>query len=77
MQWTVWLGDHNLEGKEPGPLKEILSGGTNTDTGTLTSGALVETGMACLYSNQNIDKTTTILRFRITLIIMLATGLHK
>jgi len=43
--------------------------------GPLASGILVETCIGCLYSNQNIDKTATILRFRNRLIVILATGL--
>jgi len=41
--------------------------------GPLNSGALVEICVACLYSNQDIDQTGTILRFRNRLIIILAT----
>jgi len=42
----------------------------------LTFGALVETCIACLYSNLNIDKTVIILIFINKLIVILATALH-
>ena len=61
---------------EAGLLREILPGGTKTNTGPLASGFLVETCTACLYSCQNIDKTATNLRCRNRLIVVLATGLH-
>ena len=41
----------------------ILSGGTKTDSRPPSFWALVKTCIACLYSNQNIDKTATMLRF--------------
>jgi len=50
------------------PLGEILPWGTRTDTGPLASRPLVETCIACLYSNQNITK--------IFIVILLATGLR-
>ena len=42
----------------------------------LGSGALVKTCIACLYSNQTVDKTAVMLRFTNRLIFVLATGLH-
>jgi len=47
-------------------LREILPGGTKkskNDTGPVAPGAAVKSCVACLYSNQNIDKTATLLRF--------------
>jgi len=41
------------------------------------SGALVEACMACLYSNQNIDKIATMLRFTNSLIVVLTVGLPE
>jgi len=57
-----------------GPLRDILLGGTKTNTGP--DG--LETCFVCLHSNQNrpMDKTATILRFRNRLIAMVTTDLH-
>ena len=44
--------------------------------GPLAPGAAVIICIACLYSNQNIDKTVTLLRFINRLIVILATALH-
>ena len=43
-----------------GPWKN-LAGGTKTDTGPSSFWILVETCTAGLYSNQNVDKTATML----------------
>jgi len=61
---------------ESRPSKGLLPGGTKTDI-PLASGALVETCIACLCSNQYIDKTVTTIKFRNRSIVTLATGLHK
>jgi len=45
--------------------------------GPLASGALVETCIACLYSNQNIGETASMLRYRNRIIGLLPTGLHE
>jgi len=50
--------------------------GTKTNTGPLASGSLVEICIAFQYSNQNINKAPTMLRFTSTVIVVLATGLH-
>jgi len=52
-----------------GPLREILPRDTRTETVPQASGALVENCVACFYSNQNIEKTATLLRFRNRLIV--------
>jgi len=46
-------------------MKEISPGGMKTDMKppTVASGAVVETCIACLHSDQNTDKTATMLRF--------------
>jgi len=43
--------------------------------GSLAIGALVETCTTCLYINQNIDTTATMLRLADRLIVILAMGL--
>ena len=60
-----------------GPLKEPLPGGMKTDRllGPLASWVLVETCSACLYNNQNMDKTASLLRYRNRLIGILPTAL--
>jgi len=47
--------------------------GKDTNTVPLASGALAETSIACLYSNENINKTAIMLRFGNRLIVILAT----
>jgi len=59
-----------------GPLKEIYRVVRKPIPRTLVSGVLVETCIACLYTNQNIDKTVSMLKYRNRLTVVLATGLH-
>jgi len=49
---------------------------TKTDTGLPSFWCLVETCIACLFSNQNINKIAIMLRCRNGLSIILATVLH-
>jgi len=58
-----------------GLLREILPGGYKERyRAPLASGTLVETCIASLYNNQNVDKTATMLRFTNRIIVVLATG---
>jgi len=59
-----------------GPLREILPGGTKDDTGPPRLWCPCWNFIGCLHINQNTDKTSTMLRLRITLIDILASGLH-
>ena len=45
------------------PLREILPGGTKSDTGLPTARLLHRNFIACLCCNQNIDKAAALLRF--------------
>jgi len=58
-----------------GLLRDIYQGMRRRIQGTLASGFLIETCIACFHSNQKKDKTATIIRFRIKLIVILANGL--
>jgi len=56
-----------------GPLRQISLGNAKSNNGhPLASGVLVETCIACLHSNQNIDQTAAMVRFRNKLIVVLA-----